>query len=348
MVAKLGVGTSLKVSPRNSLVAHKGNLKNYGTPEERKGKNLNYKDRYVSRKSVTPTRLKPCIDAYPRVLAEIEDLRESAKIARLALRNEETDYLKKYKEQFYERLKKSEMEGEKKPLISCVKKADMVSTAKKKMQFDVPLEKIQKDEQKEKKHDEKLYEKISKEKVRELLDFAESSNYVSVGKYKSNVFTEDDDAELPYGCTAKEVCDKDTELDLDIHLANLKGLVDVKNMFIIWNKAHNIERKKYVDMYDSLYNMCEQLQQEYRVPDEIKQKEWNIISTYLMNELLEKDHKDSIDFQELVKKGPCNRINFKEYIESKRNSWTLLTSMMMDSWKDILIEKIKSHGTKKL
>ncbi|SBT73296.1 Plasmodium exported protein (PHIST), unknown function [Plasmodium ovale] len=323
MVAKPGVGTSLKVSSRNSLVAHKGNLKNYGTPEERKGKDLNYKDRYVSRKSVTPTGLKSCMDAYPRVLAEIEDLRESAKIARLALRNEESDHLKKYKEQFYERLKKSEMEDAKKPLTSCVKKVD-------------------------KKHDEKLYEKISKEKVKELLDFAESSNYVSVGKYRSNVFTDDDSAELPYGCTAKEVCDKDTELDLDIHLANLKGLVDVKNMFIIWNKAHNIERKKYIDMYDSLYNLCEQLQQKYRVPNEIKQKEWNIISAYLMNELLEKDHKDSIDFQELVKKGPCNRINFKEYIESKRNSRTFLTSMMMDSWKDILIEKIKSHGTKKV
>ncbi|SBT31934.1 Phist protein (Pf-fam-b) [Plasmodium ovale wallikeri] len=303
MVAKPGVGTSLKVSSRNSLVAHKGNLKNYGTPEERKGKDLNYKDR-----------------------SEIEDLRESAKIARLALRNEESDHLKKYKEQFYERLKKSEMEDAKKPLTSCVKKVDKVST----------------------KHDEKLYEKISKEKVKELLDFAESSNYVSVGKYRSNVFTDDDSAELPYGCTAKEVCDKDTELDLDIHLANLKGLVDVKNMFIIWNKAHNIERKKYIDMYDSLYNLCEQLQQKYRVPNEIKQKEWNIISAYLMNELLEKDHKDSIDFQELVKKGPCNRINFKEYIESKRNSRTFLTSMMMDSWKDILIEKIKSHGTKKV
>ncbi|SCO71173.1 Plasmodium exported protein (PHIST), unknown function [Plasmodium vivax] len=383
-------------------------------------------------------------------LAEIRQLRESATLARLALKKEDSDHLRKYKEDFYKRMEERLKQVGPDPLPSCLKKGDKITTVKKKMQFVEPEEIIQKgktsnrtmlkvkfEEQNEmeknemeknemgknekgknemgknekgknemgknemgkngkgknemgknemgkngkgkkgkekdekekeeapvdpmkhlrneknkimttaelkKKYDDILYKHISKEEMKEIMDSIEASDYDNIRRSKNVVYNEDDNDQLPYDCTMREISEKITEDFLSEMTAELRKVVSPKDMFIIWHYVQAFGRDKYLRMNGDLWRLCGHVQKEYNIPDDIKKREWQEIAGYMSSELLDKEHKDYLDFKELANKGSCKKSKFYEFIDSKRSSWKFLTAIMMDSWKEALIERLKSYS----
>ncbi|GAB65078.1 phist protein [Plasmodium cynomolgi strain B] len=393
----------------SSLVANKNNFKNCCTRSLEKGNkiitgriytkvarsrifilfvltllNLFLQNMYYKNEEWKPfSKLELSMNGCSRKLAQIKELRECANLARQALRKEDSEHLRKYKEQFYKKLEEKMNQVGPDPLPSCMKKGDKIPTVKKKMQFVEPEETTQKDKapnsntQKEKyekeknkkekvrvdpmghlkneknkimtttelkkKHDDNLHKKISKEEMKEILDCTDASNYENIQRKKNVFYNEYDNDEFPRICMMKDINEKITENALNSRIAKLWKVVSPKDMFIIWHYIQALGRDKYLRMNGELWKACGQLQEEYNIPNDIKKREWQDISHYMTKELLEKEHNDYLEFKELVKKGSCERDKFQKYIDNKMGSWRFLTTIMMDSWKETLIERLKRY-----
>ncbi|CAA9990296.1 Plasmodium exported protein, unknown function [Plasmodium knowlesi strain H] len=195
-----------------------------------------------------------------------------------------------------------------------------------------------------KKYEDVLYKKISKDDIKENFEFIDASNYENIHQKKNVLYNEDDNEELDYGCTMKDIAEEITEYDLKLKIEKLPYVVKPKDMFIIWHYVQSFGRDEYLRMNGDLLRICGEVQKEYNIADHIKRREWQEASRYMISELQKKEHNDYLEFKELVEKGPCKKGKFYEYIDKKRNSWKFMTAVMMDSWKGSLIEKLKSYS----
>ncbi|EUD66890.1 hypothetical protein C922_02876 [Plasmodium inui San Antonio 1] len=333
------------------------------------------------------SKLELSIDGCSRKLAEIEQLKESANLAREALKNEDSDDLRECKQEFYKRMEESMNQVRPNPSPAWMKKGKTHTTVKGELQFAQPKKTTQKgktpnrNQQKEKdekvknrkekdpvppmehstkkknkimsreelkeRHDEILYKEISEDEMDEIWDFIKASNYTNIQRSMNAVYNQDDNYELPYGCTMREISEKITENDLNLWIAKLPNVVIPRDMFIIWHYVQSFGRDKYLKMNGDLWRMCGHLQKEYNIPNDIKKREWLEVAGYLSSELLEKENNDSLEFKELVKKGFCTKAEFYKFIDNTRSSWNILTDIMMDSWKERLIERLKGYSIEK-
>ncbi|OTN67706.1 Uncharacterized protein PKNOH_S05370500 [Plasmodium knowlesi] len=272
-----------------------------------------------------------------RKLGQIEQLRECADLARQALKNEDSAHLRKYKKNFYQRMEESLKQVGPDPLPTCMKKDDKTSTKNGKNRIMTTAEL-------KKKYEDVLYKKISKDDIKENFEFIDASNYENIHQKKNVLYNEDDNEELDYGCTMKDIAEEITEYDLKLKIEKLPYVVKPKDMFIIWHYVQSFGRDEYLRMNGDLLRICGEVQKEYNIADHIKRREWQEASRYMISELQKKEHNDYLEFKELVEKGPCKKGKFYEYIDKKRNSWKFMTAVMMDSWKGSLIEKLKSYS----
>ncbi|ANQ10611.1 Uncharacterized protein PCOAH_00048180 [Plasmodium coatneyi] len=194
------------------------------------------------------------------------------------------------------------------------------------------------------KYEDVLYEEISQNEMKEIFDFIDASKYKNIQLKENVVYSMEDNSELEYGVTMKDIGEKITERDLNLRIAKLPPDVSRKNMFIIWHYVQLFGREKYLRKNEDLWKMCDDVQKEYNIPDHIKRREWQEVAGYMISELLQKEHNDYLEFKELVQNGPCKKEKFYKYIDKKRKSWTYMTTTMMDSWKERLMERLKSHS----
>ncbi|KAI4839927.1 hypothetical protein MKS88_001279 [Plasmodium brasilianum] len=132
-----------------------------------------------------------------------------------------------------------------------------------------------------------------------------------------------------------------TEEELNRKLKKINGNVDVNQMSTIWNDVSTIENKKYHDMTNSLWNWCELLALEYKIPEELILKEWKKVVDFTSDELLKKNFIDNNDFNELIKEGKIDYLDFVYFIKHKRKSWKKFIQKTEDVWRNTLDNNFK-------
>ncbi|KJP85804.1 hypothetical protein AK88_04563 [Plasmodium fragile] len=308
-----------------------------------------------------------------RILAEIKQVQKCGDVAGVALNDEESDYVTKYKEEYYKRKEERMKQMGQRPLPNSMNNGGKVTTVTSKTQCVKPEgtfqnrrtpnrivqrernwnEKNKKNkngenkkttiEELKKKHEDILYQKISKEEMKENFDFADASNYENIQRKKNVVYNEDDNDQLQYGCKMADISTKITERDLNFKMKQLPYNVKQKDMFIIWHYVQGFGRDKHLTVMGNLWRICGSIQKEYNIPEDIKRKEWQKVASCMSQDLLEKEHNDYLEFKKLVEQGSCNRGKFYTYIDNLRDSWNALTANMLNSWKEVLISRLKSY-----
>lgn len=185
-----------------------------------------------------------------------------------------------------------------------------------------------------KKYEALAYKDVSKNEIKEIMKDMDS-NYEFISENKHDTSTEDENAELPYGCKVSEVCLNITEEKLKRKLSTLSSKVNHKVMFTIFNYFHDFQRKKYLKLGDYLWKNYKQIKKDYEVPEEIEM-EIDSTSSDLINTLLKKDYNDFKDFYAFVGDVPRSKESFINFLKEKTHSWLLLRNKMMEKIKNAL------------
>ncbi|SBT31933.1 Plasmodium exported protein (PHIST), unknown function [Plasmodium ovale wallikeri] len=196
---------------------------------------------------------------------------------------------------------------------------------------------------KKKKNEDPLHYDITKYDMKDIHVSIESPDYEKILLGKYNKMLESTNMRLPYGCKDSDFCNNMSYIELNKLIEGLNDVTDAKSMFIIYKHMHDFERKEYLKIRDVLWKMCEDITLKYKIPKEIKIKEWNAIFSKLIEELLKKDKTDFTDLHNLIKEGNNTKTKFVKFLDQKRNAWKAFTSETWDTCMDLLATNLIKH-----
>lgn len=113
---------------------------------------------------------------------------------------------------------------------------------------------------------------------------------------------------------------EDDEEEFEKMLNELKNNGTLGETCRIWNKLCFIENKKFYKMQMKLWNFCEILAFEYKIPQSTLANEWKKIVTYTNEELIQHNLTNISDFNTLVFNKIYDALDFIEFIKHKRES----------------------------
>ncbi|SBS98750.1 Plasmodium exported protein, unknown function [Plasmodium malariae] len=195
-----------------------------------------------------------------------------------------------------------------------------------------------------KKNEDLVKKDISKFEIKDLRESINKPDFEITLLRKYNRIVDCKNVELPYGCTSSDFIKYMSELDLSKKLENLKYFGDPKSMYLIYKYVHDHERVEFWKVRNILWKLCEDLEAKFKIPKEIKIKEWNNIFAKLIEELLKKDQKSYAELHELIKIGNCVRSKFIEFIVGKRHSWKLFSNEMNDKFTEELATNLVKYA----
>ncbi|KAI4840185.1 hypothetical protein MKS88_001543 [Plasmodium brasilianum] len=137
-----------------------------------------------------------------------------------------------------------------------------------------------------------------------------------------------EDHEIPYSCKASDFNYNISEEDLDDILNHLIDPLKYRQMFVLFNYVHNIQRNKCLQMQDILKKYCEYLGKEKNLPDEIINKIWAKNCSYMISEILKKDFADFNSLNGMLKLGSVQRYEFANFLNDTKLSWETFTREM--------------------
>ncbi|SBT85122.1 Plasmodium exported protein (PHIST), unknown function [Plasmodium ovale] len=196
---------------------------------------------------------------------------------------------------------------------------------------------------KKKENEDPLHYDITKYDMKDIHVSIESPDYEKILLGKYNKMLESTNMRLPYGCKDSDFCNNMSDIELNKRIEGLKNVTDAKSMFIIYKHMHDFERKEYLKIRDVLWKMCEDIALKYKIPKAIKMKEWNVIFSKLIEELLKKDKTDFTDLHNLIKEGNNTKTKFVNFLDQKRNAWKAFTSETWDTCMDLLATNLIKH-----
>ncbi|GAB65094.1 phist protein [Plasmodium cynomolgi strain B] len=134
-----------------------------------------------------------------------------------------------------------------------------------------------------------------------------------------------------------------TEEELDRRLKGLRGNLDDDEMIYLWNSFHEIENNKFQVMQRHLWEWCELLAFEYKIPEDTLLTEWKRIVDFSSDELMKKTVNDYRDFKNLINGGLKNSMDFVHFLNSKRESWSNFRSRTESVWKNTIDKKFRNY-----
>ncbi|SBT58508.1 Plasmodium exported protein (PHIST), unknown function [Plasmodium ovale wallikeri] len=193
-------------------------------------------------------------------------------------------------------------------------------------------------------NDEMSQHDISEEDVQGFVESVESSSDENSAQPNSSSVIACERVEQLYDTNIPNFWKKLKEDRLYRNHMNACDLIDHNHMYIIYNYFHNLERKKYFVFRDDLWKICEDIAEKYNIPNEIKIKEWDAFTTYILSDLLQKDRKDYNDLYDIMKSGVCCRSKFIEFIDDKRFTWCYTTEFIFKAWTNLFTMKLISYA----
>ncbi|CDO64067.1 Plasmodium exported protein (PHISTc), unknown function [Plasmodium reichenowi] len=136
---------------------------------------------------------------------------------------------------------------------------------------------------------------------------------------------------------------EDDEEEFEKMLNELKNNGSLGETCKIWNKLCFIENKKFYNMQMNLWNFCEILAFEYKIPQSILTNEWEKIVTYTNKELIQQNLTNFSDFNTLVFNKIYDALDFIEFIKHTRESWKQFRESEERVWKNTLEKNFKNY-----
>ncbi|CAG9481225.1 unnamed protein product [Plasmodium vivax] len=127
-----------------------------------------------------------------------------------------------------------------------------------------------------------------------------------------------------------------TEQQFDRMVGKLRGYIETKDMYALWNYVHTNGKKKYLSLKEELWKDCENMCIKYNIPEEFTIKEWRKAYLHLKDELLKKERDDYMDLKVFIDAGLNLRWEFIAFIINKYESWDVFIDTAMDNWKKSL------------
>ncbi|KMZ81657.1 hypothetical protein PVIIG_05024 [Plasmodium vivax India VII] len=119
-------------------------------------------------------------------------------------------------------------------------------------------------------------------------------------------------------------------------VGKLRGYIETKDMYALWNYVHTNGKKKYLSLKEELWKDCENMCIKYNIPEEFTIKEWRKAYLHLKDELLKKERDDYMDLKVFIDAGLNLRWEFIAFIINKYESWDVFIDTAMDNWKKSL------------
>ncbi|EUD64340.1 hypothetical protein C922_05279 [Plasmodium inui San Antonio 1] len=134
-----------------------------------------------------------------------------------------------------------------------------------------------------------------------------------------------------------------TEEELNRRIKGLRGNLDDAEMLYLLNSFQEIEKKKFQVMIRHLWQWCELLAFEYKIPEDPLLTEWKKIVEISSDALMRKTVSDYRDFKKLVNEGLTNSMDFVYFLNSKRKTWDIFRSKTETVWKNIIDNKFRNY-----
>ncbi|GAW79605.1 Phist protein [Plasmodium gonderi] len=135
-----------------------------------------------------------------------------------------------------------------------------------------------------------------------------------------------------------------SEEELYKRIRRLRGTIDYKELLHLWNNFNTIENNKFQAMQRHLWNWCELLAFEYKIPEDVLLTEWKRIVDFTSDELMRKTVNDYKDFKELVKHEINDREDFLHFIKHKKESWGNFKLRTETIWKSMMDNKFRTYN----
>ncbi|SBT32598.1 phist protein [Plasmodium ovale wallikeri] len=141
------------------------------------------------------------------------------------------------------------------------------------------------------------------------------------------------ESELCYDITS---CEELTDEEFNERISNLRGYIDMEEILLLWNYVYKNGKRKYMDLKEELWKICEDLSILYNVPEECTMKEWRKAYLYMKDELMKKERDDFIELKIFTEAEFNSRWEYIAFIIDKKQSWTVMQELMKDNWKNNL------------
>ncbi|KAI4838020.1 hypothetical protein MKS88_003442 [Plasmodium brasilianum] len=185
----------------------------------------------------------------------------------------------------------------------------------------------------------KLSKKINEMENTFIKDYLSKKNIGNHETFKKN--------ENLFKCSNLKKCEDVTDEELNEKINNLKGPVDPKTMYLVWNFVYDHEKKKYIRMQGDTLKYCKSLASDYKIPINYEKKTWKNINIKMTEAFLKKGHSDFKNIKTFAGEDLCARWEFQRYIYMKRKLWTEYREKIKEKCINKLNNTFKKYNEKK-
>ncbi|SBS81353.1 phist protein [Plasmodium ovale curtisi] len=146
------------------------------------------------------------------------------------------------------------------------------------------------------------------------------------------------ESELCYDVTS---CEELTDEEFNERISNLRGYIDMEEILLLWNYVYKNGKRKYMDLKEELWKICEDLSIQHNVPEDCTMKEWMKAYLYMKDELMKKERDDFSELKIFIEAEFNLRWEYISFIIDKKQSWTVIQELMKDNWKNNLSKSFK-------
>ncbi|SBT01065.1 Plasmodium exported protein (PHIST), unknown function, partial [Plasmodium malariae] len=135
-----------------------------------------------------------------------------------------------------------------------------------------------------------------------------------------------------------------TEEEFNKRIINLRGYIDHNEMFVLWNYVYNKGKKKYLNLKEELWKICEKLLMQYDISEDYIMREWKKLNTYLKDELMKKQRDDFMELKMFIDSNDNLRWEYVAFIIDKNQSWDVIKHMTKDKLQNKLVESFEKYA----
>ncbi|KNA00836.1 phist protein (Pf-fam-b) [Plasmodium vivax North Korean] len=147
----------------------------------------------------------------------------------------------------------------------------------------------------------------------------------------------------PYGCRNSDLSKTLTEEQLDEKIYNLGSVVDVRDMYIIWNYVNDNEKKKFYSMRTMLLTYCDCLSDACEIPHEIKKQEWLKVHRFMNRVFLRYEKRFTKYIHSFLKHGKTDRWRFIDFLNNYKAKCNKFRIVMYNYWKNNIFTRIDTY-----
>ncbi|KJP86203.1 hypothetical protein AK88_04174 [Plasmodium fragile] len=134
-----------------------------------------------------------------------------------------------------------------------------------------------------------------------------------------------------------------TQEEFDTMVGILRGYIEVRDMYALWNYVKKSGREEYLKLKEELWKDCENMSLTYNIPEELTMKEWKKAYQDLKDKFRTKVKDDYADLKVFIDEG-CNlRWEYIAFIIQKYESWEDFVDTAKESWKKSLSEIFEKY-----